>query len=91
MPKTILNHQILTANYLAGSKTKSVMDDFTQGVFYAASILVTLNDQTTYAADILEQAGYLDADCSELDDSEKDAMRKLQEQDERCNFTGLDS
>ncbi|EGR4069174.1 hypothetical protein FXE32_17760 [Vibrio cholerae] len=67
------------------------MDDFTQGIFYAAAILVTLNDEPTSAADILEQAGHINADCSDLDDAEKEAMRKLQDQDSRCCFTGLDS
>lgn len=66
------------------------MDDYTQGIFYAVAMLVALHDQPTSAADILEQAGHLTADCSELDDTEKDAMRSLMKQDNRCNFTGLD-
>lgn len=65
------------------------MDEFAQGVFYAAAIVTTFCDQPSMAADIIEEAGYLDADCSDLDDTEKDAMRKLQTQDERCKFTGL--
>lgn len=65
------------------------MDDFQQGVFYAAALLVTLRDEPTSAADILEQAGYLNADLSDLDDIEKEAMVKLQQSDDRCNFTGI--
>lgn len=66
------------------------MDDFAQGVFYAAGLLVTAADQPTMALDILEQAGYLGMDLSELDDTEKEAMRKLQAQEPRCDFTGLE-
>lgn len=66
------------------------MNDFAQGVFYAAGLLVTAADQPTLALDILEQAGYLEMDCSDLDDTEKEAMRKLQATESRCNFTGLD-
>ena len=66
------------------------MDEFKEGVFWSVAQLVRLN-MPKIAADILEKAGYLNVDCSELlDKPEKAAMRKLQEQDSRCNFAGLD-
>ncbi|MBV7300233.1 hypothetical protein [Enterovibrio paralichthyis] len=65
------------------------MTEFDMGVFYAAALLVTQAGSPTYAADVLDEAGLLEADISELDDTEKEAMVKLQEQDSRCKFTGL--
>lgn len=62
------------------------MNDFVQGVVYAVSMLVTLNDEPTLAADILEQAGYLDMDCRALDETEQQAMRQLEKLDARCQF-----
>lgn len=65
------------------------MDDFQMGIFYAAALLVTLHDQPSMAADVLEQAGLLNANLDQLDDTEKDAMAILQKQEKRCEFLGV--
>ncbi|EGR4074389.1 hypothetical protein DDO73_15120 [Vibrio cholerae] len=65
------------------------LNQFSQGVIYAAAILVNYHNDCQTAADVLEQAGLLNSDCSSLDDYEKQAMRKLQCEDNRCNFKGL--
>ncbi|HAS7809047.1 TPA: hypothetical protein I7551_14145 [Vibrio cholerae] len=54
------------------------LNQFSQGVIYAAAILVNYHNDCQTAADVLEQAGLLNSDCSSLDDYEKQAMRKLQ-------------
>lgn len=53
------------------------MKDFNQGVFFAVAILVDIHNQPTMAKNILIEAGLEDADCSSLDDLEKNALRKL--------------
>lgn len=65
-----------------------LIDDFEFGVFYSAALLVNMDDPTL-AADILEQAGYLNYDVTRLDSNEKEAMLILEKQDSRCNFIGL--
>lgn len=65
------------------------MNDFDQGVFYAAAIMVDFIDQPTMAADVLAEAGLLDSDISNLDDTEKNAMIKLSKYDDRCQFKGI--
>lgn len=66
------------------------LNDFQQGVFYAAGLLVEWMDQPTYAADILKEAGLLESDVSELDETEQLAMKKLMQQEpRRAKFTGF--
>lgn len=65
------------------------LNDFQQGIFYAAVLLVEFMDQPTYAADILQEAGLLDADVSELDETEQLAMKKLMLDTSRAKFTGF--
>lgn len=69
-----------------------VMDEFSQGVFFAASVLVRIHDLPTEAADILNEAGLVKADVSSLDDYEKEAMRELvKSEGSRLNFIGLEA
>lgn len=69
---------------------KKRLTQFDQGIFYAAALLVTFIDQPGYAADILEQGGFLDADVSSLDETEQLAMKSLMEQEpRRAKFTGF--
>lgn len=66
------------------------LNDFQQGVFYAAGLLVEWLDQPTYAVDILKEAGLLESDVSELDETEQFAMKKLMQQEpRRAKFTGF--
>ena len=66
------------------------MNEFNQGIFYAAALLVTFVDQPTCAADILEQAGLLESDIRDLDDTEQRAMRALMTQEpNRVKLTGF--
>ena len=66
------------------------MNQFQEGIFYSASLLVTFLDQPTYAADILEQSGLSEFDISVLDDTEKNSMLKLMEQEpNRIKLTGF--
>ena len=53
------------------------VDEFGQGVLYAASLLVALYDQPGMAATIVREAGLSKADCSTLDDYEKKNLGKL--------------
>lgn len=66
------------------------LNDFQQGVFYAAGLLVEWLDNPVAAADILKEAGLLEADVAELDETEQLAMKKLMEQEpSRAKFTGF--
>lgn len=66
------------------------LNDFQQGIFYAAGILTEFLDQPTYAADVLQEAGLLESDVSELDETEQLAMKKLMEHEpRRAKFTGF--
>lgn len=51
---------------------------FEQGVLMAASVLVSLHDQPGMAADIVNEFGLREADCSKLDDFDKQNLRKIQ-------------
>lgn len=51
---------------------------FKEGVLYAASILVATHDQPTMAATIIREAGLNEADCSSMEDFEKNNLRKIQ-------------
>ena len=67
------------------------MTEFQEGVFYAAGLLVTLVDEPTSAADILGEAGLLEADISTLDETEQEAMKTLMKQESRAKFMGFTS
>ena len=64
------------------------MDSFHEGIIYSASLLVEFIDQPTYAADILEQAGLLDHDVSNMDECERYAMGKLMVTEHRVKMIG---
>jgi len=67
------------------------MDEFSKGVFFAASVLVKVHDRPTEAADILNEAGLAQANVSDLDDYEKEAMQELMKQEaRRLKLTGLE-
>lgn len=44
----------------------------------AASILISLHDLCVPAADIVSQLGLANADCAELDDFDKQNLKKIQ-------------
>lgn len=54
------------------------MNEFEQGVLYAAAIVVAIHDQPVIAATIIREAGLSDADCSKLDRFDKNHLSKLQ-------------
>ncbi|MDG2755112.1 hypothetical protein P7M17_05780 [Vibrio parahaemolyticus] len=43
------------------------------------------------ACDLLREAGLFNSDVSSLDDYEKQALKKLNEQEPECGLTGFDS
>lgn len=51
---------------------------FEQGVLMAASVLVSLHDQPGMAADIVREFGLQEADCSKLDNFDKQNLRQIQ-------------
>ncbi len=67
------------------------MTKFEEGVFYSAAIIVDLHDETVVACDLLREAGLFNSDISELDDYEKKALKKLNEQEPECGLTGFDA
>lgn len=64
---------------------------FEEGVFYSAAIIVETHGQMVVACDLLREAGLFNSDISELDDYEKNALKKLNEQEPECCLTGFDS
>lgn len=66
------------------------MTEFEQGVFYSAAIIVNTHGSTIIACDLLREAGLFNSDISELDDYEKNALKKLNEQEPECCLTGFD-
>lgn len=54
--------------------------EWEEGVLMAASVLQSLYDEPTTAATIIRELGLTSADCSELDDFDKENLRKIQEQ-----------
>lgn len=79
---------MLFAEGRMAKKTKK-LDEWGQGVMYAVAILMATADQPVDAAGILNEAGLLDADCSELDDFERKWLRKLRD-GEGLPLKGLD-
>lgn len=65
--------------------------EFEEGVFYAAAIIVNTHDSMVIACDLLREAGLFNSDVSSLDDYEKQALNKLNEQEPECGLTGFDS
>ena len=53
-------------------------EQFNEGVLYAASVLIATHDVPTMAATIIREAGLGQADCSGLDDFDKNHLRKIQ-------------
>ncbi|WP_153785374.1 hypothetical protein [Pseudomonas sp. EMN2] len=50
---------------------------FEHGVLYAAAQVVRLHDEPQVAADVLKQAGLASADCSSLDEYDKESLREV--------------
>ncbi|HBN7797521.1 TPA: hypothetical protein NOE63_006672 [Pseudomonas aeruginosa] len=50
---------------------------FDHGVLYAAAQVVRLHDEPQVAADVLKQAGLGQADCSKLDEYDKESLRAV--------------
>lgn len=54
------------------------LTDWEQGVLMAASVLISLHDLCVPAADVVSQLGLANADCSSLDEFDKQNLRKIQ-------------
>lgn len=60
------------------AKKTAATKAFEQGVLMAASVLVSLHDQPGMAADIVREFGLHEADCSKLDNFDKQSLRRIQ-------------
>ncbi|MVF24221.1 hypothetical protein EVC37_21820 [Methylocaldum sp. BRCS4] len=52
--------------------------EFNQGVLMAVSLIVATHDLPTVAADVLNEMGLYNADCTELSDFDKENLRRVQ-------------
>jgi hypothetical protein len=75
---------IVAAGVLAASKRQldhgdaQSLSDMEQGALMAVSILVALHDQPGIAADVVNELGLASADCSQLDDYDKQNLMQIQ-------------
>lgn len=51
------------------------MNDFEQGVLYAAGILAVLHDQPNMAADIVREAGLDGVDCQDMPEYDRGNLK----------------
>ncbi|WP_324009758.1 hypothetical protein [Aeromonas dhakensis] len=66
--------------------TKAKLTEWQKEVFYAAAVLIDLADQPGYATEILSEAGLSGADCSGLDEYEKERLQSVKN---RLGLKGL--
>lgn len=62
----------------SGNELKKGLNDWEEGVMMAASVLISTHDFCVAAADIVKELGLTQADCSELDEFDKENLRKIQ-------------
>lgn len=62
---------------------------FEEGVLYAAALLNSMHDQPDMAGEILKEAGHLTADCSALDEYDKQNLRVLKKNNTQIKLRGL--
>lgn len=55
-----------------------LLTDTEQGALMAVSILISIHDQPSMAADVVNELGLAHADCSQLDDFDKQNLKKIQ-------------
>ncbi|AZQ13307.1 hypothetical protein [Shewanella khirikhana] len=53
------------------------LTEWQKGVLYAAAWMIEMTDQPGDAAELIISAGLEDADCSSLDDYEKERLREV--------------
>ena len=53
------------------------MDEFTKGVLMSISVMYSLHRNGVECKDLAKNMGVIGADCSELDDFDKDSLRAL--------------
>lgn len=69
----------------------SVPDEWEVGVLMAVSVLMSVFDEQTIAANVLNELGLSKADCSDLDEFDKSNLRRVQgEMGGRIALVGLD-
>ncbi|HGN1205755.1 TPA: hypothetical protein ACKRPP_001173 [Proteus mirabilis] len=61
---------------------------FQEGIIYAVVLLQKLHDQPTMGANILQEAGLDEIDCSKFDEYDKEALRIINN-NYRMNLKGL--
>ena len=54
------------------------LSEFQQGALVAVSLLIALHDQPVAAADVVSELGLSEADCTGLDDYDKNNLKKIQ-------------
>jgi hypothetical protein len=54
------------------------LSDFQQGALVAVSILIAMHDNPVAAADVVSELGLSEVDCTELDDYDKQNLKKIQ-------------
>lgn len=66
------------------------MSELERGMLVAVSILLACHDEPSMAADVLNELGLSNADCSSLDDYDKENLKKVQgEHAGAINLRGL--
>lgn len=69
--------------------TKKPLDEWERGALMAMSIMLALHDQPVIAADVLNEMGLANADCSSLDDYDKRNLRVLRREPRAGKLRGL--
>jgi hypothetical protein len=70
----------MTERTITSADSLNRLSDFGHGVLYAAAIVQATARMPTLAADILREAGLVNADCAELDDYDKQHLRVVNEE-----------
>ena len=55
------------------------MKQFDEGILFACALMNRLHDEPTIAGDTILECGLKDADCSKMDEFEKEELRLIQE------------
>ena len=58
--------------------TQTQLSEFQQGALVAVSLLIALHDDPVAAADVVGELGLSEADCTILEDYDKNNLKKIQ-------------
>jgi len=59
------------------------MKKFDEGILFACALMNRLHDEPTIAGDTISESGLKDADCSKMDEFEKEQLRLIQDANHR--------